>query len=44
MNAKTQLQSRGYAGYRTSVSDLTRLRMNAFAQHTFEQSDKITRW
>ena len=33
MNAKTQLQSRRLGVARTSVSDLTRLRMNAFAQH-----------
>ena len=32
MNAKTQLQSRRLGVARTSVSDLTRLRMNAFAQ------------
>ncbi len=33
MNAKTQLQTRRLGVARTSVSDLTRLRMNAFAQH-----------
>ena len=33
MNAKTQLQSRRLGVARTSVSDLTRLRINAFAQH-----------
>ena len=33
MNAKTQLQSRRLGVARTSVSDLTRLRMNAFTQH-----------
>ena len=33
MNAKPQLQSRRLGVARTSVSDLTRLRMNAFAQH-----------
>ena len=33
MNAKTQLQSRRLGVARTSVSDLTRMRMNAFTQH-----------
>ena len=33
MNAKTQLQSRRLGVARTSVSDLTRMRMNAFSQH-----------